>query len=94
MLTDRPEFFTFFVNSDTRAAQIYLYTIARRNTSSRRKTSQSYGRYFQFQLQVRSRYGADNVQKLVVLTAGRIDLDAVNASGQSRSEGLLGETPL
>jgi hypothetical protein len=32
----------------------------------------------QFQLQVRSRYDADNVQKLVVYTTGRIDHDAVN----------------
>ena len=48
---------------------------------------QSYGRYFQFQLQVRSRYGADNVQKLVVYAPERIDHDAVNARGDRGVKG-------
>jgi hypothetical protein len=51
------------------------------------KTSQSYGRYFQFQVPVRSRYGADNVQKLVVYTPERIDHDAVNARGDRGVKG-------
>jgi len=57
------------------------------------ENNQSYERYFQFQLQVRSRYGADNVQKLVVYTPERIDHDAVTA-GRSRREGLSAETSL
>jgi hypothetical protein len=50
-----------------------------------------HGRHFQFQLRVRSRYGADNVRKLVVYTSGRIDHDAVNARG---NRGVNGETPI
>jgi hypothetical protein len=38
-----------------------------------------------------SRYGADNVRKLVVYTSGRIDHDAVNARG---NRGVNGETPI
>ena len=87
MLTDRPEFFTFFVNSDTRAAQIYLYSIARQKYQQPPENNQSYGRYFQFQLQVRSRSGADNVQTLVVYTPERIDHDVVNARGDRGVKG-------
>ena len=50
-----------------------------------------HGRHFQFQLRVRSRYGADSVRKLVVYTSGRIDHDAVNARG---NRGVNGETPI
>jgi hypothetical protein len=50
-----------------------------------------HGRHFQFQLRVRSRYGADNVRKLVVYTSGRIDHDAVNARD---NRGVNGETPI
>jgi hypothetical protein len=86
MLTDRPEFFTFFVNSDTRTAQIYLYTIARRKYQPPPENKSTLW-LLPISLQVRSRYGADNVQKLVVYTPERIDHDAVNARGDRGVKG-------
>ena len=87
MLTDRPEFSLFSSTLTLGPHKSICILYQGGNTSSRRKTSESYGRYFQFQLQVRSRYGADNVQTLVVYTPGWIDHDVVNARGDRGVKG-------